>query len=241
MSHIFNMWGNTPHAPTLISIDICVNCQRWWAVLWILGGLGCQSLTSRHAKGTKGLEVFSARVPRLAPWCLVCPTLLWRWHNPTETEMTKHCRSAFTLLWSLWRLCSTLVSASSADHCFFFFSVFRTAVTVFFLFFVGPLWCNYFSVHRNKKRNTYLIVEAFPSPETQTFHPICWFCFFSRTFSNDLSQGTWKSKKYQYTQFVFSAYFTNDSQRSLTYKNTVPLKYFQTAETKKKKRLGWTR
>lgn len=107
-----------------------------------------------------------------------------RWENRDKTLQVR--LQAFSLFRSVWRLFSNLVPAFSADDHFLLFSlfsIFRTAVTFFFSFNVGPLWCNYFGVHRNKHQNTFLVVESFPSPETQTFHPICWFCFCSCSFS----------------------------------------------------------
>lgn len=152
----------------------------------------------------------------------------------SSLKTTKHQRQRWqnvvgpfsVYFWSVWNMCYNLVSASSADNPFLFcfFTVLGTAVL---FFFVGPLWCNYFGVHRNKNRNTYLIFESFPSPYTQTFHPIWWFCYFSRTFvfaecsldsqdqncfarmtqCNNSSRHAWKSKKRQYMQFVFYRVF----------------------------------
>lgn len=136
--------------------------------------------------------------------------------------------------------CLHLQQVGSSFPC----SVFSGQLWLFF--FLWVLWCNYFVGRRNKNQNTYLIFESFPSPETQTFHPVCWLCFFSSTFAfvkhsqehscfvrltqcNDSSQRAWKLKKHQHIPFVFNVYLTTDSQRSLTYKNAVQQKYFQTA------------
>lgn len=118
-------------------------------------------------------------------------------------------------------------------------------------FSVGPLWCNYFGVYRTKNWNTYLIFEPFPSPDTQTFHPIWWFCYFSRSFAflkcspdsqhydcfvrlTQYNNSSWRfNVKHQHIQFVFMVCLRNDSQRSLSYKNGILQKHFPTAYTKK--------
>lgn len=159
MSHIFKMWGITLSALTLISIDICANHQCWWAVLWILGGLGCRSRAVErrvHLVLSRNWLNDSIEGKWIVSNCMDCmpltSALRWRpdiqktpraggvyytctwphdvsflhlfseaWHKPPETDMTKNCRSAFSLLWSIWRLCSILESASSADDYFQWF------------------------------------------------------------------------------------------------------------------------
>lgn len=132
-----------------------------------------QELTSRHAKDTMGLRCMLPVYVGLAPRCLVYPSLLWSWHKPSETEMTKHCRSAF----SLKAVFQSSVGIFSRRSFPLFCSQCFHDVCDFFFFFLWFLCDVIILVFTEIKTGTHLIVEPFPSPETQT-HPICLFCFF---------------------------------------------------------------
>lgn len=174
-----------------------------------------------------------------------------------ETEMTKDCRSFFPLLWSLWNMHHSLVSASSADNPFLSssFTVSRTAVTLF-LWVLCDVIILVFTETRTGTHICYL--SLFPVPICRPFIPSggsvisvthlhLWRA--RRTHKTRIVLFGWHNitirpgtlgsqKKHQHVQFVFVTRLRTDSQRSLSYKIEVPQKYCSNSFDKKKVRLN---